>query len=87
MSELITAIAALVAAIGGIVAAFLAYRARRKVEDIDARVIIIDSEVREVGKRIDGRLTQLLESSTKLARAEGVAVGEQSQRDRAADPS
>jgi hypothetical protein len=81
----ITAVAALVAAIGGIVAAVLSYRARRRVEDVEALVINIDGEVREVGRRIDGRLSKLLETTGALARAEGVAQGEQAQRDRTSD--
>lgn len=88
MSELalvITAVAALVAACGGIIAAVLAHRARRGVEDASAALTLIEGEVREVGDRIDGRLTELLKSTSALARAEGVAQGEQSQRDRAAE--
>ena len=81
-ADTITALAALVAAIGAIVATVLAYRARRVVEDIDAKVILIGGEVREVGRRIDGRLTQLLKSTGDLARGEGFAAGEQAERDR-----
>lgn len=85
LASFITAIAALLAAVGGIVAAILAYRARRGVEDASLALTVIEGEVREVGERIDGRLTELLKSSSALARAEGVAQGEQSQRDRAAE--
>lgn len=84
-ASVITAIAALVAACGGILAAVLAYRARRGVEVATEALTIIEGEVREVGERIDGRLSELLKSSSALARAEGVAQGEQSQRDRSAD--
>lgn len=85
LASIITALAALVAAAGGILAAVLAYRARRGVEDATEALTVIEGEVREVGERIDGRLTELLKSTSALARAEGVAQGEQSQRDRAAE--
>jgi hypothetical protein len=83
-AAIITAVAALIAAIGGIVAAVLAHRARKRVDVVEKALITIDGEVREVGKRIDGRLSELLRSSGALARAEGVAQGEQAQRDRSA---
>lgn len=85
LSAIITAIAALLAAAGGILAAVLAHRARRKIEDAAVDILLVKGDVHEVGRRIDGRLSELLASSSKLARAEGHAEGEQAQRDRAAD--
>jgi hypothetical protein len=49
-------------------------------------IVVIHGEVVEVGKRIDGRLSELLKSTSALSRAEGRAEGEQSQRDRSAPP-
>lgn len=86
LSAIITAIAALVAAFGGIVAAVLAHRARRKIEDAAVDILVVKGDVHEVGRRIDGRLTELLSSTAKLAHAEGHAEGEQAQRDRSATP-
>jgi hypothetical protein len=85
ITSVVTALAALIAAFGGIFAAVLAYRARQAARENSAEIIAVNGEVREVGERIDGRLSELLRSSNALARAEGVAAGEQSQRDRAAE--
>ena len=84
-ASIITAVAALVAAFGGIIAAILAHRAREASKANSAEIIAVNGEVHEVGERIDGRLSELLRSTAALARAEGVAAGDQSQRDRAAD--
>lgn len=84
--EAITALAALVAAVGGIVAAVLANRAKMTAEDSHAQIIATKEGVFELGKQVDGRLTELLNATRQSARAEGVAAGEQAQRDRAAEP-
>jgi hypothetical protein len=67
-------------------AAHAAERAKVAAEDSKREIIATKEGVFEVGRQIDGRLSELLRSSTALARAEGVAQGEQSQRDRAAAP-
>jgi hypothetical protein len=91
-ASIITAVAALVAACGGIVAAILAYHARVKAEEARQKaaqavgeLIVIEGEVRKVGEAIDGRLTTLLATTQALARAEGIAQGEQAQRDRSSE--
>jgi hypothetical protein len=91
---------AIISAIGGgtvaiIGAIALAYRqaveaktqataARDATEENRKEIIATKTGIYEVGKQLDGRLTELLISSNAAARAEGVAAGEQSQRDRAA---
>jgi hypothetical protein len=103
----LTAFGALVAAVGVILGAWWAYRAKREAT-IAAREIVaskreilaskveiirIGDEVFEIGKRVDGRLTELLDAAgakgitdAALAHAEGVAEGEQRQRDRQSPP-
>jgi hypothetical protein len=90
----------IVAAIAAVAAAVLGYTNRRKVDaareraekaaeaaaDAAREVSLVHGEVREVGARIDGRLSELLKSSNALARSEGIAAGEQSQRDRQSRP-
>lgn len=92
----LTALASLVIAIGVIVSAVLSYRTRqataaasaasanaqRAAEASQAEVIAIKGEVYEIGKRIDGRLSELLTEQTGRARAEGITFGEQAERDR-----
>lgn len=89
----IAAVGTLVTAVGTILIAFWAYRAKThaaRAAELAASnkgdIAVVQGEVREVGSRIDGRLTALLKSSSDLARAEGVAQGEQSERDRSAPP-
>ena len=48
-------------------------------------VILVGDRVMQVGDQLDGRLSELLREARALARAEGVAAGEQAQRDRSAD--
>jgi len=84
-------VSTIVTAVGVIVAAYYSYRAKQraanaetKVDETKVDLQVIQGEVHEVGERIDGRLSELLDASTKVARAEGVAAGEQAQRDRSA---
>ena len=84
-AAILTAIAAVIGAIGGIVAAVLSYRAKTRVDKVVRDLTIVDGNVVELGDRVDGRLSELLKTTQALARAEGVASGEQSQRDRAAE--
>lgn len=88
----ITALASAIAAVGVILAAWWAYRAKERASEAADKITIIGSEVYELGKRVDGRLTELLTAQAqkhmaeeKVARAEGVRAGEQAQRDRAAE--
>jgi hypothetical protein len=70
------------AAIKATTAASLAAAARSAAEASQAEILLTHGEVVEVGKRIDGRLSELLKSSIAQARAEGRSEGEQAQRDR-----
>ena len=94
----ITAVTALVVAVGAFVlnllrgqaaeraavrAADEALAARVAIEESKAEIILVGDRVVEVGKQIDGRMEELLRAARAAARAEGVAAGEQSQRDRA----
>lgn len=94
----ITALASLVAAFGVILGAYWAYRAKdraaaaaRIASESQNEIIRVGTDVYELGKRVDGRLTELLDAAAAkgvtdaaLARAEGKAEGEQKQRDRQA---
>lgn len=62
----------------------LASDAKDAAESARVEIIATKNGIFEVGKQLDGRLSELLISSNAAARAEGVAAGEQSQRDRAA---
>jgi hypothetical protein len=68
------------------VAADAAVAAQTAIESSKRDLVETANGIFEVGKKLDGRLTQLLEAATALARAEGKAEGEQAQRDRAAGP-
>ena len=46
-------------------------------------VLVVGDRVVEVGKQLDGRLSELLAEARKTSRAEGFSAGEQAQRDRA----
>ena len=90
--ELITAIAALVAACGGVVAALLSYRGKNLAADAKKEIVAVGDKLYLLDKRVDGRLTQLLEqaraegvTNANLARSEGHAAGEQAQRDRSSE--
>jgi hypothetical protein len=52
-------------------------------EHVDRELAIVRGKVVEIGKQVDGRLSELLASEVGRAHAEGVTAGEQSQRDRA----
>jgi hypothetical protein len=94
IAALLDGLVKIVTAIGVIVVAYFAYRAKveasraaRIADDLQAPLIRIGDQVLEVGDAIDGRLTALLKSETSAARLEGVAAGEQAQRDRQAPPT
>ena len=98
IADVIVAVAGLVTAIGIVLASFWAYRAKERAAraaelaataaqhaaDASTEIMLVHGEIRALGKRVDGRLSELLASSIAAARSEGVAAGEQSQRDRAA---
>jgi hypothetical protein len=50
----------------------------------EAEVVAVGDKVYALGERLDGPLSELLVTARALARAEGVADGEQRQRDRQA---
>lgn len=67
--------------------------AKEAAEHAKALLVEINGSVFTIGEKIDGRLTELihakdalLEVATARARAEGVAIGEQSERDRQSVP-
>ena len=68
------------------VAADAAVAAQVAAEAGKKAIVATEAGIFELGKQIDGRLSELLKSSSALARAEGVAAGEQAQRDRASEP-
>lgn len=45
-------------------------------------VVIVGDKLVEVGKQLDGRLSELLAQARATSRAEGYTAGEQAQRDR-----
>jgi hypothetical protein len=49
-------------------------------------VVIVGDKVLEVGRQLDGRLSELLAEARATSRAEGFTAGEQAQRDRNAEP-
>jgi hypothetical protein len=109
VSDAATALAALLTSVGllitAVVGGWVLYRKVRAEAKADAarvleasdkahgELVVIKGEVRSLGEKVDGRLTQLIKSmdatsaaEVKVARAEGVALGEQSQRDRDSYP-
>lgn len=47
----------------------------------EAQIMVVGKDVVEVGKRIDGRLTQLLAATAKASYAEGQAAGPNGPKD------
>jgi len=96
--SILTALAAVIGAIGGIVAAILAYRSKQKAgeakvatDENRAEIIAVGDKVYALGERLDGPLTELMKSiraegvsAANAARSEGHAAGEQAQRERQA---
>ena len=86
---IITAVGACITAIGVILAGFWSYRSKQKAaiaaekaEANGAKIVELDGKLYQLGANVDGRLTELLRTSTAAAHAEGVISGEQAQRDR-----
>jgi hypothetical protein len=69
-----------------VAAAKAAEAAKAAAESAKADIIATKAGVFELGKQVDGRLSELLDVTRKASRAEGWAAGEQAQRDRAAGP-
>ena len=96
MSDLlpwITAVAILLGMAVNLVGAVSAWRARAEAkaariaaEQSKDGLAVVGGNVYNLGKAVDGRLSELLASTEKMARAEGHAAGEQSQRDRQSPP-
>lgn len=89
LPSIISAIGGVITAIGVILIAFWSYRAKERVADAvkqgklnEAQIIAVGDTIYALGEKVDGRLTDLLRESKAASRAEGVAAGEQSQRDR-----
>lgn len=68
-----------------LLAAAAAETARIEAEAAKREIIVVHGEIMEVGKRIDGRLSELLALTEKSARAEGVIEGKATQRERTGD--
>lgn len=64
-------------------AAIAAAVAKEAAEASKREVIVVGDKVVEVGKQLDGRLSELLAEARRTSRAEGFTAGEQAQRDRA----
>jgi hypothetical protein len=89
---IISAVGLILAAVVGLATQLIVRRlneAKTVAERSAAVLIEVGDKVFAVGEQVDGRLSELLREARALARAEGVAQGEQSQRDRAnaSDPS
>lgn len=96
LATLIAAIGALIVAImnarsasdaraKAVIAATAAETAAVRAEEGKREVVIVHGEVVEVGKRIDGRLTQLLLLTEKAAHAAGVLEGKGQQESTVAE--
>jgi hypothetical protein len=70
-----TVLLAVIALIGSMITAVLAYLAQREAK----RAVAVSQTT---GQRVDGRMDELLSLTKDLAHAEGAAAGEQAQRDR-----
>jgi replicative DNA helicase len=68
------------------VAAAAASAAKIAAEDSNARIIRIGDEIFQLGKRVDGRLSELLDATKAQAHAEGVTQGEADERGRVGGP-
>jgi hypothetical protein len=83
-AEVIVAVATLVTALGAVIVAWRAAgRAKEAKDAADSNrleIVATKDGVFEIGKRIDGRLTQLLKTTEELARAQGELVGRAAQK-------
>ena len=99
--EMLTAVAAVVVALAALVGAVVtglvaratsiraanaAEGAKAAAEASHAEIVETKAGVFELGRQVDGRLSELLAQTRLSSRAEGVLAGEQAQRDRASGP-
>ena len=90
--------AVLIAAIGAVGLIFVALlglltqiilkrfaEAKEAAEQTTATLVEVGDKVFRIGEQVDGRLSELLREARALARAEGIAAGEQAQRDRSSE--
>jgi hypothetical protein len=74
----------------GVIVTLLNYRqsraARIAAEQATHGVTVVDGKFYDLGRAVDGRLSELLDQTKKLAHAEGKLDEAQAQRDRAAEP-
>ena len=92
---LIGAVALIMAAVIGLTTRLLLQRVARAAQLADlariaaiastAAIVATNDGIFELGKQLDGRLSELLKTSTELSHAQGKAEGEQAQRDRHAE--
>jgi len=59
--------------------------AKEAAEQTTATLVEVGDKVFRIGEQVDGRLSELLREARALARAEGIAAGEQAQRDRSSE--
>ena len=82
-----TLIAAFAAAFGAILASLLTWRNSTKARQIESKteaalekIVKVGRDVYEVGKRVDGRLTELLASTAEAEYAKGIEEGRNLQK-------
>lgn len=92
MIDWTTILLAVIALVGSLGTAYFAYlaqstakavknavtEAKEEVAETTTKLINIDTAIYELGVRVDGRLTQLLESTSVAAHAKGVIEGKTS---------
>lgn len=90
-ADTLTALAAVIAAAGAIVTGILSFLNRKAARDAADRALLAkeaaeasqtaivrtEQGVFELGRQIDGRLSELLKTTADLARAEGLASGKE----------
>ncbi len=88
----LVALAAVVGAVASLNGWRTARAAKKAVEEASSAIIEVDGKLYRLKDGVDGRLTELIatnkrlaDTAATLARAEGVAQGEQAQRDRSSD--
>jgi len=91
LAGIIAAVGSVITALGVILVGYWAYKGKNRADDAkrasennNARIVELDGKLYTLGVNVDGRLSELLRVSTEAARAQGVAEGEQAQRDRQA---
>jgi len=87
LPAILTALGAVVTAVGVILIAYWSYRGKERAaaaadlaEDAKREVIAVRGDIFTVGEQLDGRLSQLLKTSTDLAHAEGRLEGKAERR-------